>query len=91
MEKTELFTMAEKLHMEPLMVYTDVRECYGETVVVAGYQTGFALDTDELVTELEDLFAWNTGLVTPVRMEGGTKTYRYELFAPSSWFNKKED
>lgn len=70
------------------MVATDVRECYGEEVVVSGYQTGFKLDTDELVPELEELFTWNTGLVTLVRMEGGVKMYRYELFAPSNWFEE---
>lgn len=91
MKKTELFALAEKLHMEPLMAYTDVRDCYGETVVVNGYQTGFELDTDELVPELEELFTWNTGLVTLVRMEGGVKMYRYELFAPSNWFEREED
>ena len=88
MKKFELIALAEKLHMEPLMVATDVRECYGEEVVVSGYQTGFKLDTDELVPELEKLFTWNTGLVTLVRMEGGVKMYRYELFAPSNWFEE---
>lgn len=88
MKKSELFALAEKLHMGPLMVNTDVRECYGEEVVVSGYQTGFKLDTDELVPELEELFTWNTGLVTLVRMEGGVKMYRYELFAPSNWFEE---
>lgn len=90
MKKSELFALAEKLHMEPLMVATDVRECYGETVVVNSYQTGFQLDTDDLVPEIENLMNQDTGLVTPVRTYAGTKVYQYQLFAPSSWF-KKED
>ena len=61
MKKSELFALAEKLHMEPLMVATDVRECYGETVVVNSYQTGFQLDTDDLVPEIENLMDQDTG------------------------------
>ena len=93
MKKNELFELAERLHMEPLMVATDVRECYGETVIVNEYQTGFQLEAEELVPEIERLMgpADADKAVTPVRMVAGTKFYRYQLFAPSNWFEREED
>lgn len=93
MKKFELIALAEKLHMEPLMVATDVRECYGEEVVVSGYQTGFQLSSEKLVPELDEIAedVWGDHGFLPVvadRMRTAEGGYLYHLFAPSNWFEE---
>lgn len=91
MKKTEVLALVEKLNMEPLMIATNYRECYGEIVVINGYQAGFQLDSDDPVPELEALMgpAEKDGPVVLDRLVAGTKFYRYQMFTPSSWFEKE--
>ena len=90
MKKSELFALAEKLHMEPLVTSTATRECYGETIAISGYQTGFLLDSEERVPEIDEFMGTDTGFVTIACWRAGSKVYRYELYAPSCWFENEE-